>query len=103
MLDALNTALSWLGDLLSGAFLTLVNFLLGFFPDADPSINAVIDSWNVGGGGLTMNPLYFLDVPMVMVCAGMAVTVIFVCLLVSFVRWVISTVHELLDSIPVIG
>lgn len=96
-------ALTWVGDLLSAGFVTLANFILGFFPDADPAINAVIDSWNVGGDSLTFNVLYFLDVQMVMVCGGLAGGVVFVCLLVSFIRWVISALHDLIDSIPVIG
>lgn len=99
----LETGLTTIGDLLAIAFTSLANFLLGFFPDADPAVNGVIDSWNVGGGSLTMNVFYFIDMNAVLVCAGLAVTVVFVVLLVAFVRWVISVIHDVLDAIPIVG
>lgn len=105
MQDAVDVALSILGDLLWAAFGVVGRFLLQFFPDADAGIVNTIGSWSgaMSGFDLTFNVFYFVDIGIVSLFATSTVFVVLAFFIFTMVREVYALVHKLLDSIPVLG
>ena len=96
----LDDGLSFIGDSISNTFMEFVTFVLGFFPDGDPAINAAIDSWSFSVGGSTFNVLYFVDFGTVLLFVGLAVAIPFVVMALDAVKGTISTVNGVLDKLP---
>lgn len=102
MIEAADTAVSWLGDLVLRFFSPIIGFFLQFFPDADQGIIDNIHAWGnaMTGYDLTFNYFYFVDVGFVSAFFNIAVTVIAAFILYVFVKTVIEVVQGLVEMIP---
>lgn len=96
----LNDALSFVGDSVSSGIMEMLSFVLGFFPDGDPAINAAIDSWAFSTGTTTFNFLYFLDMGTVLLFIGLAVALPFVVMAFGAAKETIGTINGVLDKLP---
>lgn len=96
----IDDALSTVGDTISASFMQFVTFVLGFFPDGDPAINAAIESWSFSTGGTTFNLLYFVDFGTVLLFVGLAVAIPFVVMAVQAARGSVELVNGVLDKLP---
>lgn len=117
LFDLLNQALSFLGDIIEGAFGIVVSFIALYLPDGDATLMQRIPELMLCGydditgevvSGLSgfngdMGLLSLVDWStlghVVLVCSG----VILFLLVFIIVKGVISLAHKLIDSIPVIG
>ncbi len=105
MIDLALKAFSWLADLVGSLLRRFIMWVLGFFPDGDATVLSTIDGWfsNVVPGGLTFNLYYFVDFAAVFVVTSVILSVLLCVYGIAFVRWLIRVLHDLIDSIPVIG
>lgn len=84
-------------------FSLIGSFFLSFFPDADPQVMGAITSFGdamTGGGLLTMNVFYFIDMQLVALFASMAIVAIAAAFVVRMVEMVMDFVHKVVDSVP---
>ena len=106
MLNLLNQAMTWLSSFMNQAFTSLLNFFLDMFPNANGSI-----TWWVTSGvkayffqpDTTMNLFAFLDPTLLTATMTIIVTLIPISIAIRFGRTLVSLIHQILDSIPVIG
>lgn len=98
-MNFLTQALSWIGDFISNCLMAVALPFINLFPSTtnSPQIPSVSMSYN------TLNVAAFVKWDWLVWALGIFVTVAVVCFFVTFVRFVISTVHDVADSIPVIG
>lgn len=79
-----------------------VDFFLGFLPDGDPEVYAVIDGISSIGSDMTFNVFYFCDWGAVMLCFGVMVTVMLIVNVVKFMLHGFNTAREVVEAIPVV-
>lgn len=106
MLNLLNQAMTWISAFINQGFTTLLNFFLDMFPNADGTI-----AWWVTSGvksyfyqpATTLNLFAFIDPTLLTATMTVIVTLLPISIAIRFGRSLISLVHQILDSIPVIG
>lgn len=107
MISLLNQALSYIGDVLTTALMVVANFFLGFLPERSTDVynlvHGAVGSLNAWVSSSTFNLFYFFDFGYIFTAFGVVVALIIAAVLYRFVMFVISIVHKLMDSIPVIG
>lgn len=79
-----------------------VDFLLGFLPDGDPQVYAIIDGIGGVGADLSFNVFYFVDWLAVSACIGVLVSVVMICAVAKFVLKGMDMGHKAIESIPVV-
>lgn len=108
MIDVINQALSYLGQFVNAGLLTIANMFLGLFPDASSSVAGTpIDNFfNALVNWIQFNSLnlfYFFNLNYLYNAVLIGVGLICVAILYRFACFVISLIHKIADSIPVIG
>ena len=77
-------------------------FLLGFLPNGDPNVYAVIDSVGSVGGSLTFNVFYFVDFNMVTICLGVLVTVALLIHVIKLIMKALGLAAGAVEAVPII-
>ena len=107
MIELINQALSYIGTVLNTALMTVANFFLGFLPERSTDVynlvHGAVTSLSAWIRTSTFNLFYFFDFSYIYTAFSVVLALILAALLYRFVMFVISIVHKLLDSIPVIG
>lgn len=108
MVSILNQCMTFIGSFLSEQFYGLLNFLLGMLPTYTNAygglwitnmFNSMV-AWVGHGNGLVF---WFFRLDILAEAFAVAISMVVVSCLVKFVIIVIRLIHDVLDSIPVIG
>lgn len=108
MIDFLSQALSYIGQFINAGLLTIANMFLGLFPDVsdgvagtpiDNMFNAIVNWIQYN----SLNLFYFFNLNYLYNAVLLGVGMVTVAILYRFASFVISLIHKILDSIPVIG
>ena len=90
------------GDFILGLLQPLFDFIVGFLPNGDPQIYAIIDQVGMVGGDFTFNVFWFVEWNCVLACFAVLVSVSLVVHLIKFVMSSINTASKAVEAIPVI-
>lgn len=99
-MDFIQQALSWIGDFLGTILLVIAQPFIALLPDADrfaPSFDIPLFT------NSTFNVAALFDWNILTWGFGILISVMLVCLFVSFVRFILDVFHNVADSIPIIG
>ena len=98
-MDFLTQAISWIGDFITTCLMAVVLPFISLLPDSSDTTNI----WFPSYPNTTFNvaSLFYLD--WMVWAVGIFITVALICLFVNVVRFVISVVHDVADSLPIIG
>lgn len=105
MNDLISQALSYLQTIVSSFAMTIANSFLSLFPDYN---SAVMTNIHIFFNNLAMptggfNFLYFINWSVVAPCISIFSLTLIGCVGYKFIRFCVSLIHDLIDSIPVIG
>ena len=108
MVNILNQCMSFIGNFLSEQFYALLNFLIGMMPDYSPHFGGLsmhnmfnsLVSWVENGNGIIF---WFFRLDILTDAFVAAISMLVAACLIKFVIVVINIIHDILDSIPVIG
>lgn len=79
-----------------------INFILGFFPDADPQVYAVIDAFGNAAPDLTFNVFWFVEWSAVGVCFNVLVVCTLVFAGYRILSDAIDMISQAIEKIPFI-
>ena len=98
-MDFIAQALSWIGDFIATCLLAVATPFINLLPTPDVSF---IDDMVLYQAN-TFHPAILFNWDMLVMGATILFDTFVVCLFVSIVKFVLDTVHNVADSIPVIG
>ena len=98
-MDFLTQAISWIGDFISTCLMAVALPFISLLPNAadSPSLPNLPMSY------MTMNISSFVKWDWLVWALGIFIAVAIVCIFVTFIRFVISVIHDVADSLPIIG
>lgn len=79
-----------------------VDFILGFLPNGDPAIYAMIDGFSGIGGSLTFNIFWFVDWGLVGSCLGILVSLVITSHVIKFVMKAIKLASTAVEAVPIV-
>lgn len=94
--------LGFFWGLISNLLKPLVDFILGFLPNGDPQVYAIIDGIGQVGGASTFNVFYFCDWSAVLICFGVLVTVILIIHVLKLILRSLDMADRAVEKIPFI-
>ena len=105
MSDLFTQALSYIGNIITDFLMTIATPFIGLLPNVDNSVIIYIRNFFVtlSMPNTEFNFLYFINWPIVSPCINIFNLVLMSCIFYKFIRFCISIIHDLLDSIPVVG
>lgn len=89
-------------QILSVILQPIVDFLLGFLPDGDPEVYAVIDGISTIGSDMSFNVFYFCDWSAVLLCFGVMVAVMLVVTVVKYMLRSMDIAAKAIEAVPVV-
>lgn len=102
VIESSNGPLEVFGNAILALVKPLIDFILGFFPEGDPEVFAIIDGFGSFGGGLSFNVFYFFDMQAILVCFGVMVTVILIVNVLKLVLRGMDMAARAIEAVPVV-
>lgn len=99
-LRIVDTALMYLYDFVANFFFVVISPILDLLPYADLQ-NPIMSFFMYQNS--SFNPACFFDWNILSFGVGILVTISMVCLIFSFIKFLLNVIHNLVDSIPIIG